>query len=45
MRSNGGSKRKVKAKVTIELSGTRFMREVALALKKEVGDKALFAVN
>jgi len=42
---NGGNKRKVKAKISIDLAGTRFMREIALGLKREVGDEALFAVN
>ena len=45
MDANGGTRRRQKAKVTIEIEGKTFEREVALAPRGEIGDKALFPVN
>ena len=43
--ANGGTRRRQKVKVTIEMAGKTFERKVALAPRGKIGDKALFAVN
>ena len=43
--TDGGTRVRQKVKVSIAFGGNIFNREVALALKSEIGDKGLFALN